>query len=419
MRTIPVFLILVILFAACKKENPATQNSFPNKIVLNNLQTSLDSVVLTWSVLDDPNFNSYSVIRKENPLDPGVSISYGISGSHDTRFVDKHIPYTPYLAYQIIGQLRNGQSISSNEVSYLRPEIKVVDINPFDVQFDNQNRQLYFFEKNGIISIYNLQNNQLVKSLNTGSTIGYCDFGIYNGIKELYVPRNDGWLFVYNAQTLEIIDQINVGLASSCVVFSNNMLYISSAAWTNRPIKVYNRTTKSLIAENGDFELTRFKKIPNSNTELIEITINIGPTDQDYYSFGENGNFILHQNDSYHGDYPLDASIFEFFPSGNKYITSSSGAIYNRNMAFEATLPRGNLEFTSFCFDGQQSIFCGTTSKTVEVYSETNYTHLRSIPTKAYPYRLFKDGNNGFICLSSTTISNYSVPTKIIIETIQ
>jgi hypothetical protein len=418
MRTIPIFLILVILFTACKKENPATQSSFPDKIVLNNLQTSLDSVVLIWSALEHPDFYAYTVIRKESPSDPGVNISNWISGSHETRFVDKYVSYTPYLVYQVVGQLRNGQSIMSNEVSYLRPEIKVIDIKPFDVQFDNQNRKLYFFEKNGIISIYNVQDKQLVKSLNTGSAIGYCDFGTYNGIKELYVPRNDGWIFVYNAQTLEKIDQISVGLASSCIVFSNNMLYVSSAAWTNRPLKVYNRATKSLIAESGDFELTRFKKIPNSNTELIEISINIAPTDQDYYSFGANGNFILHRDDRYHGDYPLNAGIFEFFPSGNKYITSSSGAIYNKDMAFDATLPRGNLEFTSFCFDGQ-SIFCGTTSKTIEVYSETSYTHLRSIRTKAYPYRLFKDGNNGFICLSSTTFSNYSNPTKITIETIQ
>lgn len=417
MKTISILLILITIYTSCKKENAPAQNSYPDKIVLNNLQTSQDSVVLSWSVLSNPDFYSYSVIRKESSSDQGVAISNYNYDSLNTKFVDKDVPYTPYLSYQVIGYLWNGQPIKSNEMSYSRPEIKLIDIDPFDVQFDDQNRLLYFFEKGGKISIYNLQNNQIVKSINTGATIGYCDFGVHNGTKELYVPRNDGWVFIYNAQTLDVIDQVNVGLATSCVVFNNSILYVSSSAWTYRPLKVYSRATKNLIAENGDFDLTRFKRIPNSNTELIEITINIGPTDQDYYSFGANGNFILHRDDIYHGDYPLDASIFELFPSGNKYITSSSGAIYNKNMTFEAVLPRGNLQFTSFCFDGLQSIFCGTTSKTVEVYSQANYFHLRSIPTKGYPYRIFKDGGNGFICVSNSSLYNSSK--KIFLETIQ
>lgn len=91
-------------------------------------------------------------------------------------------------------------------------------------------------------------------------------------------------------------------------------------------------------------------------------------------------------------------------------------------MVFEATLPRGSLEFTSFYFDGpQHQIYCGTKSKTIEVYSELNYSHIRSISTKTYPYRLFKDGNNGLVCLSSSTKLDYysEAPKDIIVEKIQ
>ncbi|TDH28708.1 hypothetical protein EXU57_01125 [Segetibacter sp. 3557_3] len=175
------------------------------------------------------------------------------------------------------------------------------------------------------------------------------------------------------------------------------------------------------MSETGDFDLTRFKKIPGSNTELLEITINIGPVDQDYYSFGPTGNFITRLNDKYHGDYPLDHRIFEIFPSGNKYITHSSGAIYNKTMTFEATLPRGNLEFTTFDFDVANShIYAGTKTKTVEVYTMDSYTKVRSIPTKAYPIKIFKD-NAGVICVSSTIApSNFSnTPFKVIIEEIK
>jgi len=421
MRITLAFFISIMVLIGCKKDKISTPDNFTDKIILNDLQASRDSVVLTWSMLNNPDFVSYVVVRKDDPTAFGTTIAT-IYDAPNTKFVDKPIPYTGYLQYQVIGTLRTGERFESNIVKYLRPEIKILKVTPFDIQHDDQNRQIYFFEKTGTISIYSLQTNDIIKTINTGATIGYCDFGTYNGVKELYVPRNDGWVFIYNAQTLQLIDQINVGLASSCVVNNNNILYVSTAAWTNRPLKVYSRITKNKISENGDFELTRFKKIPNSNTELLEITINIGPVDQDYYTFDANGNFLQHLDDRYHGDYPLDHKIFEFFPTGNKYITSSSGAIYNKNMGFEATLPRGSLEFTCFYFDAaQHQIYCGTKSRTIEVYSELNYTRIRTIPVNINCYRIFKDGNNGLVSMGSNSQWDYysDGPKEIIVEKIQ
>lgn len=423
MRSILLSTLLLTLFISCKKEKTAEPSqTFTDKVVLNNLKATSDSVTLTWSTLNNPNFMYYRVTRKDNTSANGTTLT-SINNANNTRYVDRAVPYTDYLEYQVTAYLTNGQVFFSNIVVYSRGEIKTINVKPFDVQFDSNNRTLYFFDKTGIISIYSLASNQITKTINSLATIGFSDFGTFNGVKELYVPRNDGWIFVYNATTLEKIDQISVGLEASCVVFNNGMLYVSSAAWTNRPLKVFSRSSKSLISETGDFELTRFKKIPGSNTELLEITINVGPVDQDYYSFGPGGNFISHSNDIYHGDYPLDYRIFEFFPAGNKYITSSKGAIYSKSMVYETSLPRGVLEFTTFDFDNSnQLIFAGTASKTVEVYSLTNYTHQRTITTKAYPYKLFKDGNK-FICLSSPEVSsgyyNYSYPQKIIVEQIQ
>lgn len=421
MRTLLFFLLSVIILSGCKKDTDSTTSpgAYTDKIILNDLQATPDSVVLTWSPLINPDFVSYSIIRKDDSTAPGT-LKATIIDPGNVRFVDKSIPYVSYIGYQIIGNLKNGKRIESNTVKYLRSNI--LKISPIDIQFDDQTRLVYIFEKTGTISIYSLQTNQITQTINTGATIGFCDFGVYNGVKELYVPRNDGWVFVYNAQTLQLIDQINVGLATSSVVFSNNALYVSTSAWTNQPLKVYSRATKSKISENGDFQLTRLKKLPNSNTELIEITTTISPVDQDYYSFDANGNFIQHLNDIYHGDYPLDYKIFEVFPSGNKYITSSSGAIYNKSMIFEGTLPRGSLAFTCFYFDGaQHQIYCGTTTKTIEVYSELDYKHIRTISTNTYPYRIFKDGNNGLICLGSTSTPNPYTdgPQNIIVEKIQ
>jgi hypothetical protein len=421
-------LLSVFLLTACTKDNvqqvpgSTTPQSFKDKIVLNDLDIMQDSVVLTWTKLDTANFQMYVIWRKDDPMDIGVQIGT-VFDKRTTRFTDKTVPYTPFVEYEIRGVLGSGNSIYSNKVTYTRSGIKLINTSPFDVLFSKQERLLYFFEKNGDITQYSLQTGQVVKKISTAATIGYCDFGTYNNRKELYVPRNDGWVFVYDAITLEKIDQLNVGLNSSCVVFNNNTLFVSTSTRFYRPLKVYNRATKTLLSETGDFELTRFKLIPGSNTELLEITINVGPVDQDYYTFSPAGSAISHLNDMYHGDYPLDHKIFEIFPSGNKYITSSSGTIYNKGMNFEASLPKGNLQFTTFDFDvANNHIYAGTTTRTVEVYTADNYTKVKSIPTKAYPFKLFKDGT-GFICVSSTTAPSsnyYQTPTsRVLIEEIK
>jgi hypothetical protein len=414
---------LLLSLAACKKDD-VTPQSYPDKIVLANSSMTGDSLALSWTKLDNPDLVEYRVMRRLSPNSPGVMLhtwQYQYTGSNKltaTRFTDKEAPYTGYVDYQIVGTLPNGQSIKSNSLVINRMDIKTIDVSPFDVQFDRTRRQLYFFEKTGTISQYNLSTSTLGKSVNTDATIGHSDFATFNGVPELYVPRNDGWVFVYNAQTLEKIDQLNVGSAATCVAAHNGLLYVSTASWLNRPLKVYNRASKTLVAETGDWNSTRFKRVPGSNLELLEMTINIGPPDQHYYSFTPSGNLLGHFADRYHGDHQVDGNIFEIFPAGTKYITSSEGTIYSKALVYEATLPHGNLAFTSFCFDAAgQTVYAGTTTRTIEGYSLANYAHTRTITTKAYPYRLFEDGSNGFVCLSSSTrFSAYGAPSQLIIE---
>ncbi len=423
------FLALLAVLSSCKKEEDGPQ-VFSDKIVLRDPELRADSLALTWSQLDNTAFQEYTVLRRISPTDQGQILNPYYPALKATRFIDKDVPYAPYVEYEVQGRLSAGQPIISNRVSYQRPEIKTLNLRPFDVQFDRQRRQLYFFDKTGVISLYDLATKQLSRSLSTAATIGYCDFGTYQGVGELYVPRNDGWVFVYNAQTLEKIDQINVGSAASCVVANNGLLFVSTASTTSsygyyyRPLRVYSRAGKNLIAEAGSETSSRFKRVPNTTTDLIELTLNSSPVDQHYYGFTAGGTPTANFADRYHGDYPIDASLFEIFPNGSKYITSTAGAIFTKDLVYEASLPKGNLTFTSFDFDAAgQAIYAGTATKSVEVYATNGYTHQRSFKTKGYPYRIFQDGSNGVLCVSSVTpvsSSSYSygtsTPTQVVIE---
>jgi hypothetical protein len=423
--TIYLILATVLLFSCSKNKDENDPDAVPpkefeDKIELNNPIPEGENLKLSWSKLNDSSFMYYTVMRR-GAVDEAYQHFQMINDRTASNLIDTEVPYSPEVSYQIIAHLRNGTSVASNAVSYKRPDINLLNINPFDVIYQEADQLLYFFEKTGRISIYDLKTNKITKQISTQSTIGYSDMETFQGKKELYVPRNDGWIFVYDAYTLEKITQITVGLESTCVVSNQNILYVSTSAWTNRPLKVYQRADRRLIAETGNHDRTRFRKVPGTSTALLEITLNVGPTDQRFYEFNAQGAHQRNFSDQYHGDYPLDANIFAFFPNGTKYITSGSGAIYNINLTFDKSLPRGNLHFTSFAFDNSGSqIYAATSGKSIEVYSTSDYNHLKSIKTKAYPYRIFNT-SKGILVISTYVVNmnnGYSNPSvgNIIIE---
>lgn len=429
-----LFLLSSIMFLiSCEKDDvsPDVDNSktYSNRIILNDLEISGDFVKLTWSKLDTIKFTGYLIVRKNqkdliiNPNDyNSESIISRIYDPSITSFVDKDVLSNPYLEYQVIGLLSNN-FIFSNSKTYERPDLKVFNFGDIDVLPDLANNRFYFIEKGvGKISIFNYESLKVEKSISVNAKIGYSSIGVYNNVTELYVPRSDGWVFVYNAETLEKIDQIDIGRPSSCVVNNNGYLFISTSAWTDQPLKVFNRATKKQVSEDGDFEDTRIRLIPNTNSEIIDVTINIGPTDLDYYKFDSDGNFIARKNDRYHGDYPLDANIFQFFPDGKKFITSNEGAIYDVDLNYLSRLPKGDFLFSDYAFNLNSSIIYSacSNSKSIVSYSIPNYEKIKEYQTQGYPYKIFRK-DNVLICISKTkkTDGYYNNPSGMIIEKIQ
>lgn len=434
MKRILVAMLMACVMLGCGKDENTSTPVTPgktappkagptDKIVLNEGVYAGDSVKLSWSILDTTAFKAYGVYRKDSPDAPFLLIKE-YSAKESVTFTDKNLPYSQSLQYQVSG-LTTGKTIQSNMITVARPDIKVIDGNPYDVIYNKIDRTLYFFEKTGKISIYDVAQNKVIRSINSDATIGYADFGVFEGQKELYVPRNDGWVFVYDALSLEKVAYINTGLKNSSVVYYNNTLYVSTSAWTNRPLKVYDRKTGVKISENGDFDQTRLRMVPGSNFELVEISMYISPVDQDYYKFSNDGKFITHLDDRYHGDYPLDAAIFEFFPDGSRYITATSGAVYNKDMQYLGSLPRGNLFFNTYAIGADDKlIYAGGQTKNIYVYTTQDYTYVKTLTTKGYPFKLIDLGNQ-LLCISfqeKVNLCLYCTPTastaKVFIELI-
>jgi hypothetical protein len=144
---------------SCRKDDSNPPKPIPpsTQIVLNDLNITADSVTLTWSKLDTVKFSCYLIVRKDEKgitVDPNILPNqYIITRIYDqntTSYVDKNIPVTPYLEYQVIGLVTNSY-IYSNTKTYERPEIKTFSFNILDVIPDLSNNRFYFVEKDKLI----------------------------------------------------------------------------------------------------------------------------------------------------------------------------------------------------------------------------------------------------------------------------
>ncbi|PKF75641.1 hypothetical protein [Chryseobacterium sp. PMSZPI] len=425
---------LIVLFAyfsifSCSSSNDditevVTPPVIENKINLtSNYNDTTETVTLKWTLSGNNTYNYYKIVRSDSQN--GVQTEVGNSNSNSNQFMfTSVVPFSPYLEYQIIGIKPNGEEVRSNTIKIERADIKSLNLKVFDAQFDKNSGKLYLLDTNGKVTLYDVNTGSVTHQINTNATLGYSDLGIYNGNVELYVPRNDGWVDIYDGNDLTLKDQVSFGMPLISTIYHNGKLYGSSSSTSSSSvIKSVDRATKVMVSQSPQlyYNSGRMKKtVGASSIQLYTITQNISPIDMDLYNFDLNGNYISHQDDSYHGDHPLNYRIFEAFPDG-RIITASSGSVYNSQMIYQNDLPSGNSKLSSFDFDSN-SIIAGSTSKTIEFYNINSYMKTKTINTKKYPYKVF-NYNNKVICISSVTplsVQDYDysgiIPENIIIE---
>lgn len=419
MKNIILLFSLLFIFSCRNESSPEPEPTPIEKITLNSpIVINENTIQLNWTTTGLKNYQSFQILKRTSEKGNATYLNQ-VDGKTFIK-IDDEVEYIPYVDYQILGYTTTGEQILSNLVTYKRPEIKLLGIKPVDAIMDSELGNIYIFDLNGGIHLYNIAQNKITLSISSNAKLGFADLGTYNGKKELYVPRNDGWVYVYDANNLNLIDQISFKSEIESVVYHNNVLYGATKDISNKSIKTVSRSTKQIISESGFYQSGRLKRLNNTQVKFFWISSGISPTDLGLFNFDANGNLIDKMSDSYHGDYPLNHRIFESFPDGKRMITSNTGTIYDDKLKVVSGLPKGNSELTSFSFDSNY-IIAGTMSKTIDFYDINSYLRIKSINTIRYPFRVFSYGNK-IISLSSTNsfyagdYYNDNTPKDLIIE---
>ncbi len=407
-RKIILLIPLFILLFSCRKDNDV--EDLTQTILLNDLTVTDHSIVLNWSKVQSKHFVQYTVARiNQWKKFYGCSYEYDtvaiITDQNTLSFEDNNLAESPDLRYYIMAKIGNGTApIYSNVQQYLSPKYKILETSPFDV-IQNINKQtLYFFEngKGSIISTYDYANDTIISKIKMDSLIGYSYLYDDGLSRRLIVPSRENKLLLLNEDDLKVSDTINIGFDCNSLVANNSKIFTltNDGAFSNR---IYNINTHQLIKEIGGSSNDRLFLMPNSSTDLINVTIDITPPSIYKVNFSENDVYSSLGFSGY-DDRPIDNLIFRIFPDGKYLITSNVGAIFSSDLTFISQLPIPDqyFKFSDFSInnDGNQIYAGGSGDKSIIEYTFPEMNISKIYHTIGFPFKIFLD-NDYLIVISN------------------
>ncbi len=163
---------------------------------------------------------------------------------------------------------------------------------------------------------------------------------------------------------------------------------------------------------SGVNDKDRLRLIPGTN-EIISISTGVSPDDMEYYKISNDGMIEEHNDDSYHGDHPLNAKIFRISEDGSYAITSYNGSVYlaNANMPYQGNLQNGGLHYSDFAFSSDGTTIYAATSnrKSIQIGHYPSLIRDNEIMLNGYPKYILRDNDKLIVSITSNENSTKSV----------
>lgn len=394
----------------------------PKQITLAIPEKMNGEIKLAWSKSDDIDFKEYRLYRANQDCDENSKVLLGtFQDINITTYTDARPPFTTKVCYFIEVITNTLMSRRSNRQQVDFPSGYFLDFIPNDVVVHPTKPWVFLCrkEKNQVV-VYDYEASKIVTEISTPQPSGFLLIGENGYGINLYVPCNDNAVYIFNADDFNLKKTLITGAPATDVAISGNgVVFVTvNNQWTN-PISSYDEkaglvlgTLNSLCIYGG----SRIRKIPKQNT-LMVISTSISPTDMDLIFYDSKGNFLKCKDDSQHGSYPLDATVFRISPNGNYVLTANSGAAYSceESMKYFGQISRGELTFSDFAFNSDGSVFYGATSnrQSIQIGKFPELTRHDEILMKGFPLKIFVKENK-IVSLSRVGLSSNNTAVEIV-----
>lgn len=391
-----------ITITATNKDNYSTTKTIkvsttgPSNITLKSAdRTSLGYILLKWQKYVTADFKRYEIFRTNNPDIEGQMIaSFTVADS--IEYLDKLPPIVNETYYYIRVSNEEDQYRNSNKIKVEEPAGKIYYYSITDAVHHPTEPIVYIVDNAAMkLRAINYVTQKEINNISLQGSIGDIDIGDNGFGLEIYVPSSKGFIYVFNANTLDLVTSISTGLNTRCVVTNGHGYIVASlnpSPWWDQPVRTYSRSTGMNISGDGGYQGDRLRFIPNTD-KIISISRGISPVDMNYFELNSSGQILLHQDDSYHGDYPLNPNIFRISSNGDFVVTGQEGSVYSASstMIYKGKIDRGALYFSDFAFSNNGNIiYAGTSNRnSLQVIKYPQLIRSDEILIKGYPKFLF------------------------------
>jgi hypothetical protein len=383
------FILLLILFAACKKEDFKIIN-------LSDPYMGGRGIVLNWEFTEIPGFKYYQILRSTNGKDFYFcgdlrDINHNIN---HTTYTDILYPAADKIYYKVAAF--GDEIIASNMVSIVVPKPVKLHFQPEATYIIPERSQILFFNSNENESyayLFEYINNTLLDSINLSVpyNIYSLGFGDFPGNHEFYF--NSNWngeikMSIYDIETLNKTEEFDfIDSNTDIITNKNNSIYF----YDYNNIYIVNRATLNVVLYNKNgYHFDRFYYMENKN-KLIGVGYDLLMT----YDLDNSGNIIsetakvmnLPQESEYieGTDYIYTLNYF-----GNILINIENSQEYNISDLCEG------LEEVS-CFHSKNNVLYLYGDRNIYCFSLPDLTFIEKIPTRKDPNIILSDDSDLFL----------------------
>jgi hypothetical protein len=395
----------------------AVSTTAPKPVALVSAEKKETNIALVWTKYVGDDFRSYEIYRTEEENSSNAALVGTVDNINTVSYVDSLAPFATQAFFYVRVITTTETSRNSNSIKVDNPAGAVFLFDPSDVVMHPTLNRFYAVDKGaGKLRVIDADTFSETASVTLQGTPGFIDIADNGFGLEVYVPSSDGWIYIYDAEKLTLKKSINTGLPTPCVV-SNGSGYITASVtpspWWEQPVRTYSRATGINISGNGDHDGDRLRFVPGQQ-KIMSISRSVSPVDMEHFELNSKGEILLHTNDKYHGDYPLDPNIFRISNSGDYLVTGGQGAVYltTRAMEYKGMIQRGSLTFSDFAFseDGKTIYAATQNRKSIQIAHYPQLTRDKEILLRGTPRFVFhRAGKLYTISMVSTGPSKFGI----------
>lgn len=393
--SIPLFLVLALLFCGCEKEKiDNTDQDHPIQLTVTKPGRN---VILEWTATNISNFENYVLVRSTEPIDDPlepIGAFATVEDFEENTFEDTAFPLAEKVYYKVYAKV--GDRFLFSPTVPIEFDVKLLDLRATRTAYAEESDVLFLYDNNmQTIFSFDVEAGEITNELTEQNVFDYVmDAGdVGEGPELILSPNGSNQIAIYddelNFKTSQSFNAsiVDIEIGEGVIVIGKNSF--------NATIDILNRSNlNSLGTVSGSEQFDRrLKLLPSGNKTLVEI----GFDGVFKYTFNSNWGLTSIQNETLFSN-PLQEIAAS--SDGVHFIPNLEGNVFGENLNSLGTVNAPSTNFSQeyiFSKDGTKVYAFNFSPGEIIEFSFPELEILREVPLNYSPMKAYQREDGQFV----------------------